>query len=728
MPSVAARSWTSSSHCSQAWKAISPLVCGGEAAAPPRRAGRCSSARPGAPVRAVLVGQRAPGRPVHQRLALVPPPVAEGARSSAPASKTRCSTAALERPDGVPVDELAVVERAAGVGLDVDRVGAGHVGDAQVDRVAEPAGGRQVGAVLLGGRRRDRVQRVDQHEAGALVLGELARRCAGRRGRRCPSCPGRGWRTAAPPSPSRASPRAASTGRGRRSAGARGRRGCAAGGSRAGSPRAARRRCAGSARPRTRPRPASTSSASPGRATIGTRSTRSSGGVPITSRSRSMVAVGDGVLLVEGVEPAGVDAPGVGRGPSAWRRGARHASILAGHRPALPAGGMRRSHPVLGDPGGRPERAGDGVATRPSRTATTVERPQHADVAAPRNADQRRAAEERAVADRGDHADPAGGPGRARRRRRSSRPGSRARPRRPTAARRRRRQRGAGRRRTAAARRRRARRARGPPAPGRSGPAAPGRTSGPPVIAARNTANAERADRGRGAVPVDHRDADPVVAGALGEGEGQHEDADQQRPRLPPGGQRAAPAPAPARRRRASSTSGTKSPRRPAARRRATSDGDARAGGPVTGTSSATIAAPTRAPATVPRLKPAWKRDMIDAAEAPLDHRALHVHRDVPGAVGEAQQEQPDDQQRHAGLTEPTATTRQRDGQQHRHGGDGAAGADPGDHRPGQRQRDAPSRRRWPAAPGPARTGRAPAGRAPAGCARPSWRRRSRSR
>ena len=42
-------------------------------------------------------------------------------------------------------------------------------------------------------------------------------------------------------------------------------------------------------------------------------------------------------------------------------------------------------------------------------------------------------------------------------------------------------------------------------------------------------------------VTVDHRHAEPVVAGALGEREAQHEDADEQRARLGPRFERAAP-------------------------------------------------------------------------------------------------------------------------------------------------------------------------------------------
>jgi hypothetical protein len=104
-----------------------------------------------------------------------------------------------------------------------------------------------------------------------------------------PQLPGCGWRRAAPPSPRRG-PRAASSGRARRSAGAPFPPASAASGSRAGSPRAARRRRAGTSPSSQTTSASSTSSASPGRATIGARSSRSAGGVPMTSRSRSIVA------------------------------------------------------------------------------------------------------------------------------------------------------------------------------------------------------------------------------------------------------------------------------------------------------------------------------------------------------------------------------------------------------------------------------------------------------
>ena len=128
---------------------------------------------PGVPVAAVLLGDRRPGRPVLQGLPLLLAPAGEGL-AAAVGEEDPHQDLALARPDRVAVDQRPVVERAAGVVLEVDAVGAGHLGHPQVDRVAEAAGGRQVRAGLLPGGRGDGVQRVDQHEAGALVGGHPA--------------------------------------------------------------------------------------------------------------------------------------------------------------------------------------------------------------------------------------------------------------------------------------------------------------------------------------------------------------------------------------------------------------------------------------------------------------------------------------------------------------------------------------------------------------------------
>ena len=178
-----------------------------------------------------------------------------------------------------------------------------------------------------------------------------------------------------------------------------------------------------------------------------------------------------------------------------------------------------------------------------------------------------------------------------------------------------------------------------PRRPGRTGRAAPGRTSARRVIAARNAANPSVPTAAE-AVAVDDGDADPVVAGALGEGEGEDEEADQQRARLAPGDQRAATA-------GRLSLGGRRAgvgQEAPAPRRHHGRDGHGHddAGARSRSPPARPSPAPTSAPATVPRLNPAWKRGMIERPSC-VRRGALHVHRDVPRAVGEAEQEQPDD-------------------------------------------------------------------------------------
>ena len=56
----------------------------------------------------------------------------------------------------------------------------------------------------------------------------------------------------------------------------------------------------------------------------------------------------------------------------------------------------------------------------------------------------------------------------------------------------------------------------------------------PAVIDARKIASVSGPSTARGAVTVDHGDGQPVVAGALGEGQAHDEQADQQRPRFGP--------------------------------------------------------------------------------------------------------------------------------------------------------------------------------------------------
>ena len=186
----------------------------------------------------------------------------------------------------------------------------------------------------------------------------------------------------------------------------------------------------------------------------------------------------------------------------------------------------------------------------------------------------------------------------------------------------------------------------------------------PAVIAATNTANVSEPTAGCGAVAVDDRDAEPVVAGALGERHGEHEQPDEQRPRLGPGLQRVARRPG-VRRGVLVRDRGQE-----AAHARRHGDGDDhRDGGEVGGRrrrAGRPWPSPSSAPATVPRLNPAWKRGMIERPEPLLDRGALDVHGDVPGAVAEPDEEQPDDDRRHA-VWWPTRDGHEADGQQHRH-------------------------------------------------------------
>ena len=165
----------------------------------------------------------------------------------------------------------------------------------------------------------------------------------------------------------------------------------------------------------------------------------------------------------------------------------------------------------------------------------------------------------------------------------------------------------------------------------------------------------ERADRGGRAVVVDQRDADPVVARALGEGEREHEHADQQRARLAPGRERRrAPGAASARPRRrrgrggsARTASGTPiATATPTTRRCA-----------VTGTSERDHRRADQRAGDRAEAEPGVEARHDRAAEALLDERALDVHRDVPGAVAEAEQEQADDDRGDADPVARRATT-----------------------------------------------------------------------
>ena len=115
------------------------------------------------------------------------------------------------------------------------------------------------------------------------------------------------------------------------------------------------------------------------------------------------------------------------------------------------------------------------------------------------------------------------------------------------------------------------------------------------------------------------------------------------------------------------------------------------------------------------------------AALTLLDLRACDVHGDVPGPVAEPHEEQADDHGRHT-VRVPDRDGREADGQQDRHREDRARRAQPGDDDAGDGQGDdrADGEGQQDQAEGARRPAR---GRpAPGGCARPSWRTRGRCR
>ena len=107
----------------------------------------------------------------------------------------------------------------------------------------------------------------------------------------------------------------------------------------------------------------------------------------------------------------------------------------------------------------------------------------------------------------------------------------------------------------------------------------------------------------------------------------------------------------------------------------------------MTDTPTATIAAPSSAPATVPMLKPAWKRGMIErprrcSTSAPSTFIATSQ---VP--LPDAEQEQPDDDRRDADLV-ADRRDRKPAGRDERRDHDRARSAEPRHDHPGERQRD----------------------------------------
>ena len=181
-----------------------------------------------------------------------------------------------------------------------------------------------------------------------------------------------------------------------------------------------------------------------------------------------------------------------------------------------------------------------------------------------------------------------------------------------------------------------------------------------------------------GVVAVDDRDADPVVAGSLAEGERQHEHADQQRARLAPRRRSPRPVRLAGASSSAASTSWSSTKARTAARdgepddhghadhvRRHRKVGRDRDG--------ADQRAGDRADAP-PGVEPRHDR----LAEQAFDEGSLHVHPDVPGAVAEAEEEQPGGHRPDAELV-AGADQEQPGGEHRRHRGDRAPRARAGD-------------------------------------------------
>ncbi len=182
---------------------------------------------------------------------------------------------------------------------------------------------------------------------------------------------------------------------------------------------------------------------------------------------------------------------------------------------------------------------------------------------------------------------------------------------------------------------------------------------------------------------VDHRDGQPVVAGALGEGQAHDEDTDQEGARFEPGPQRTPGA--------FSGRSMIDGLRREEAPRRQRCDG---AEGdrhpdqmPGHGDAEGHHQRPGHGPTDRPDAEAGVELRHDRAFQSLLDRGALHVHRHVPGAVAETDQcdadHDRDGADQHA-EGQHHQTDRQADG----HGGHAATRAEPGHDDAGQRHRD----------------------------------------
>ena len=222
------------------------------------------------------------------------------------------------------------------------------------------------------------------------------------------------------------------------------------------------------------------------------------------------------------------------------------------------------------------------------------------------------------------------------------------------------------------------------------------------VIAVRNVPKQSAPTAAGRPVAVDHRDADPVVRGPLREGEREHAQADEQGAGLAPAGQHT--------RRRPLGVlgCGRVGQEAPGGDRHDETDGDGdrqqvRGHGDVQGDHhGAEARAGHRADAEA-GVEP--RHD--GPPQVPLDLGALHVHRDVPRAHGEAGEEQRDRQRQH-----PDAGSQRdaghRGGHEHRHRRHGSPRPEAGDDHPRHAAARSPSRPRMPGGPGPARTATGP--------------------
>ncbi len=145
-----------------------------------RGAGVAEGFGPGVPVGAVHLGERAPQGVVLQRLPLLGQEVAVGGAAAGGERHPddQLQRLALQLPDGVPVDQRALVQHGLAEGGRVlaEVVQRGPVADVpvlrdrldpQVHRVGEAAGGRAVRGRVGGTAGNGRVQRIDLDEPGA---------------------------------------------------------------------------------------------------------------------------------------------------------------------------------------------------------------------------------------------------------------------------------------------------------------------------------------------------------------------------------------------------------------------------------------------------------------------------------------------------------------------------------------------------------------------------------